>query len=766
MVNYRYQIGRRSAPAFSQATAADLENNTTWKGINEDLEKEGVDPAAIAKEKPFIKKWIDDVILAEDTGHNDETTADDESVYSRYPPPTSEGDQDHQSSYTESALTSPWSPKTPARIETDRTLVDRSPPVQYAKLTMSRARDTRSSISSQARRKSSDQTPRNQQIQANLETLLRMNSGASKELMDGLIGHVFTQLDTSKRGIFPDRLEAVLIPVIASTRPAAKQRASEILEAETTPGSRIDGETFARILSQILESANAEDKAVETKQMTDSTGNSRDMSSVANKMAYHWLLTTAKDQNLEVESLLPWGWESDVVGVSTKFFHYTPHNVICHRTVLPRLPVSAVHTFANMLLLSRRCRTELDKLQELWESHDELDEQYLTSSLNIIEDVREAAQKFEVFSSRKTSTPTTSLDDILGQAESVDMADAALLGQLNYSPVQELHRLQHHAFRSLQSIIDFLIELSHEGFQSGLRKFEEKLLHRVELGHLDIPYNTKPPSPGQSHSKMENQASLILADADKWYQGSGITLKACRNFAIAHPQLSERAREALSGSKRLYAQTKRCKHFMVPGPISLVTDKFIVLRLEQAEDFPKGNKLFRAGPPDIEAMIYIDNIRLSKSKRPAVRTQTPQGKDIYRWNSAEPYHISVGEQCPLYIHIHNTKRCDRADEGFMGLVAIDVASLPTGIDCEPVTIPLKNSFAKPGVMSGRLTLRVHWCPLVQFVRSPQSGLAAAWARKDTADDRFYFEDLRRDEGAAGARTAVFERWSGEDALRD
>ena len=764
MVNYRYQIGRRSAPAFSQATAADLEHDTTWKGISEDLEKEGVDPAAIAKEKPFIKKWIDDVILAEDTGHHDETTADDESVYSQHPPPTSEGDQDHQSSYTESASALPWLPKAPARTETDRTLVERSPPFHHAKLTTSRARDTRSSISSQARRKSSDQTPRNKQIQANLDTLLRMNPGDPKELMDGLIEHVFTQLDTSKRGIFPDRLEAVLMPVIASIRPAAKQKAIEILEVETTPGSRIDGETFARILSQILESAYAEEKALETMKTTDSTGNSRDVSSVADKMAYHWLLTIAK--NLQVESLLPWGWGSEVVGVGTRLFHYIPHNVICHKTVLSRLPVSAMHTFANMLLLSRHCRTELDKLQDLWESHDELDEQYLRSSLNLIEDVREAAQKFEVFSTRKMSSPTTNLDDILGQVETLDMADAALLGQIDYSPVQELHKLRQYVFRSLQSIIDFLIELSDEEFQSSLQNIEEKQLHRIDLGHLDIRYSTKPPSPGQSHSKMQNQASRILADANKWYQGSSVTVKACRNLAISHPQLAERAREALGGSKRLYAQTKRCKHFMVHGSSSLVADKFIVLRLEQAEDFPKGNKLFRAGPPDIEAMIYIDNIRLSKSKRPAVRTQTPQGKDIYRWNAAEPYHISVGEKCPLYIHIHNAKRCDRADEGFMGLVAIDVANLPTGIDCEPVTIPLKNSFAKAGVLSGRLTLRVHWCPLVQFVRSPQSGLAAAWARKDTADDRFYFEDLRRDEGAAGARTAVFERWSGEDALRD
>jgi hypothetical protein len=265
---------------------------------------------------------------------------------------------------------------------------------------------------------------------------------------------------------------------------------------------------------------------------------------------------------------------------------------------------------------------------------------------------------------------------------------------------------------------------------------------------------------------MESQATRILVQAKIWHEGSSTTIKACRAFATSFPQLSDRAREALSGSKRLFHQSKRCKHLMVPGPEALAADKFIILRLEHVEDFPKGNKIFRAGPPEVEALIYIDNIRISKSRRPAVREQTSTGKDIYRWNAAEPYHISTGEPCTLYIHIYNAKRRDRGDEGFMGLVVIDVSTLPTGIDAEPITVPLSNSFAKVGVQPGRLTMRVHWCPLVQFVRGQQTGVAATWARKDTVDDRFYFEDLRRNEGVAGARTAVFERWGGERLERD
>jgi hypothetical protein len=763
VVNYRYWSGRRTAPAFSQATAADLEQDATWVGINDDLEKEGVDPSAIANEKPFIKKWIDDVILA-DTGHQDETAADDESIYSQQPPTTFERDEDRQSSFTDSFHNPPWNPRPPARIETDRTLVEKSPTFQHAKLTPTRTRDTRSSMSSQGCRKSSDQTPRNQQIHANLDSLFRMNSGASKELVDGLIQHVFAQLDKAKRGVFPDRLEAALMPVVVSTMPTVKQKALEIIEAETVPGTRMDQATFASILLEILESANAAEKSLEDVKTTDSIGRDRDLLNLVNKIAYHWLLSNVKNDN--VKSLLPYGWEFEDVGIRTKFFHYVPHNVTCHKTVLPRLPISIVRTFANMLLLSRHCRAELDKLQELWESHDELDEHYLRSSLELVEDVREAAQTFEVFGSRKTAASTSKLDDILGQAEVVDLADAALVGQIGTIPAQELRDLQQHAFQSLQAIIVFLIDLSDEDSQSTLQEFGEQQIQRSALSCPEIRYSAKPPPPGQSHSKMQTQASRILTDAKKWYDTSNITIKACRTFAATYPQLSDRAREALSGSKRLYLQSKRCKHLMVPGPTSLVADKFMILRLEHVEDFPKGNKIFRAGPPDIEALIYIDNIRLSKSRRAAIREQNPAtGRDIYRWNTAEPYHISTDEQGKLYIHIYNAKRRDRGDEGFMGLVVIDVSTLPTGMDAEPITVPL-SSFAKTGVQVGKLTMRVHWCPLVQFVRGQQTGFAATWARKDTADDRFYFEDLKRHDGMAGARTAVFERWSEGDGVKE
>jgi hypothetical protein len=188
-------------------------------------------------------------------------------------------------------------------------------------------------------------------------------------------------------------------------------------------------------------------------------------------------------------------------------------------------------------------------------------------------------------------------------------------------------------------------------------------------------------------------------------------------------------------------------------PLTSLLDKFINLTLVSLEGVPKGNKLFRAGPPDIEAKIVIDNIEFAHKS--AVRTQVG-GKDVFHWNEGEPYHISISSSSTLFIRIHNTKRrVDRIDEGFLGLVKIPLLSLPITLDAEPTTMALSNAY-KPGLPAGNLTLRVHWCPLTQYVRLNQSSLASAWARKETADDRFYFEDLKIDERAAGSRTAIFD----------
>ena len=754
IINYRYNTGKRSAPAFTQATAADLDKDASWKGINDDLEKEGLDEQSIAIEQPFIRKWIDDVILAEDNVQTGETSHDDESVYSTRLPPTSDGGQDRRSSYTESIPASYWSPTPPSRKQTDQTLVDRSPPMKNAELFKTKTKDSRASTSSLEQRQISDQPPRNKQIQASLVSLFRLEHGVSRDLahLRTWIEHLFQQLDTRQRGIFRGQVEGAFMPAIEIAKPSAKQTVLDIILSDTSrPGSRFDQAAFVNMMFKILETLDTTNKSLEATKTIDGTDNNPETTSLAESIAYAWLTAYIKDNY--TEGILPYGWISEIRGDGTRFYTYLPHNITCHSVARTRLPPSAMSTITCMSLMISRCITELSYVLELWERHAELDEEYLKSYLNLIDDVLEAAYKFEVFDTRQAGATAASLDEVLGQAEIVDLTDSATLGQMKGFPIQELRELQRHAYRSLQSIISFLIELTTEEFQSKLNAEGNHALFSPEK--FAFQYPLEPPAPGHFRIKMESMSSRILADTN-WWEGSIETINACRSYAASHKLLARRAKEALDGSRRLGVQArkaKRCRHIVNLRSPDLLLDKFINLTLVSLDSLPKGNKLFRAGPPDVEAKIEIDNIEFAHKS--AVRTQVG-GKDVFYWNEGTPFHISISTSSTLFIRIHNTKRrVDRIDEGFLGLIKIPLSSLPMALDAEPTTMPLSNVY-RPGLPAGNLTLRAHWCPLTQYVRTNQSSLASAWARKETADDRFYFEDLRIDEKTAGSRTAIFE----------
>lgn len=762
VINYRYHTGKRAAPAFTQASAADLDKDASWKEINEDLQKEGLDEQSIEKEQPFIRKWIDDVILAEDNIQAGEISHDDESVYSTRLPPTSDGGQDRKSSYTESIPPSLWSPTALSRMQTDRTLVDRSPPMKNAELAHIRTQDSRASTSSLEQRRPSDHQPRSKQIQASLVSLFRLEHGVSRDLahLRTWIEHLFQQLDTRQRGIFRGQVEGAFIPAIEIAKPSAKQTVLEIILSDTTsrPGSRLDQAAFVNMMFKILESLDTSKKSLEATKTIDGTENNHETTNLADSIAYAWLTAYVKE-NYD-SSLIPYGWMSETRGVSTRFFSYVPSNITCHSVASQRLPPSTLSTFTCMSLMVSRCITELTHVLELWEPHAELDEEYLKSYLNLIDDVLDAAYKFEVFDARQAGSTVASLDEMLGQAEIVDLTDSAILGQMKSFPIQELRDLQRHAYRSLQSIIGFLIELTTEEFQSKINEEASRALWTPEKTDFGFQYPPEPPAPGHYRIKMESLASRILSDTAGWWEGSIETITACRSYAASHKVLARRAEEALDGSRRLGVQakkSKRCRHIVNPRTPDLVLEKFITLTLVGLDSLPKGNKFFRAGPPDIEAKIVIDNMEFAHKS--ATRTQVG-GKDVYHWNESQPYHISISASSTLFIRIHNTKRrVDRVDEGFLGFVSVPLATLPTTLEAEPTTMRLTNSY-KPGLPAGNLSLRVHWCPLVQYVRLNQSSLASAWARKETADDRFYFEDLRIDEKAAGSRTAIFETRNG------
>ena len=90
IIHQEFYEGKRAAPAFSQVTADQLNraDEEAWKNITIDLKDAGIDTGSISSARPFIRNWIDNVIL--------EDTLDDEcEMVPSDPPGRHSGNQRH-----------------------------------------------------------------------------------------------------------------------------------------------------------------------------------------------------------------------------------------------------------------------------------------------------------------------------------------------------------------------------------------------------------------------------------------------------------------------------------------------------------------------------------------------------------------------------------------------------------------------------------------------------------------------------------------------
>lgn len=119
---------------------------------------------------------------------------------------------------------------------------------------------------------------------------------------------------------------------------------------------------------------------------------------------------------------------------------------------------------------------------------------------------------------------------------------------------------------------------------------------------------------------------------------------------------------------------------------------------------------------------------------------------------------TVHARSAIQIRIHNAHRNDRDDQGYQGTIHIPLNSMGgTTVPAKSQTVELTNNFSKVTGCKGMLTFTIHWCSTAQFIRQ-QSGLYSGhWARKDTADGRFLFEDLEARNVGPSSRTAIIER---------
>ena len=118
---------------------------------------------------------------------------------------------------------------------------------------------------------------------------------------------------------------------------------------------------------------------------------------------------------------------------------------------------------------------------------------------------------------------------------------------------------------------------------------------------------------------------------------------------------------------------------------------------------------------------------------------------------------TIQAKSTIQIRIHNANRNDRFDEGFLGLVHIELDSLTTAAQAKSQTVELSNNFSKGSDSKGMLTFTIYWCTTAQFIRQQAGLFSGHWARKDTSDGRFLFEDLEARDIGPSSRTAIIER---------
>lgn len=592
MINYGYHSGKRTAPAFSQATTekVDLDNKDTWKEIVQDLNDEGIDKDSLDSQETFIKSWIDEVILADDGlfSDQDSQTESERESFSVAPSSFMEGEP---YGITVAGRLSASPQKSPRELFRAQTvpMAAMHPPVELAHR---RPRQSQGSISSQDYRRSFEQ-PHSSHIKETLMPLFRLEYGVSREerFLQSTIEHLFNRLDVLKRGLYRAQFESQCLQAIESIEPSACASVADIIHAGgRSTGGHFDREAFTEMFFAILERLHAIKNQELEARMQEDQAVVEESDRWGESVAYSWICSEADSQLLR--KILPRNYAMDSdSGVLT--FTSTAKDVLCHSINSPNVPGAAMSTFAGMAVFADFCNTQILHVVEVWSHENPIDRDYLNQYLHILYNVMDAAHKYDVLSGDSHKENINYLDRIIGEADLIDLADPSNL-EYELRPIQDLRTLQHNAYRSLQKIFGFLFDLASESVQRDIK--EKSLVELVPGRHggLVLKYLETPPRPAHWRMKMEMQAESILAESVSWHGRSDAIVASCRKWYLEHKSLSRRAEDALKCSERLKSQAKMCHH-LIPRNISEpITDKFICLRIESLRDLPRGNRVFRA----------------------------------------------------------------------------------------------------------------------------------------------------------------------------
>jgi hypothetical protein len=463
---------------------------------------------------------------------------------------------------------------------------------QPIELSHRRPRHSQGSISSQDYRARLEQ-PHTSHIKETLMPLFRLEYGVSRDelFLQSTIEHLFNRLDVLKRGLYRAQFESQCLQAIDSIEPTARTSIVDIIHATArTRGGHFDQPAFTELFFAILERLQAiKDKELEARVQEDQAV-VEESDRWGESIAYSWI-SSETDPRL-LRKILPRNYAVETEsGVS--IFTSTTEDVVCHSIESPTLPGAVMSTFAGMTVLADFCNAQILHISEVWSHDNPMDRNYLDQYLTILYNVLDAAHKYDVLQGDSHEEQSNQLDRLIGEADLIDLADPGNL-EFESCPTQELRKLQHDSYRTLQKMFGFLFDLTSDSVQKDLK--DKNLVEFVpgRQGGLVLKYLETPPMPAQWRMKMEMQAETILSESTEWQSRSEAILTHSRNWYLEHKSLSRRAEDALKCSHKLKKQAKKCHHLIPRHIAEPITHKFVCLRIESLKDLPRGNKVFRA----------------------------------------------------------------------------------------------------------------------------------------------------------------------------
>lgn len=586
----------------------DLDNKETWKEIVQDLNDEGIDKESLDSQETFVKNWIDEVILAEDGYCSDQgSQAESErESFSIAPSSFMEGEPYGITVASQLSASPQRSPRALFRAHTVPAAIGQ-PPIE---LTYRRPRQSQGSISSQDYRRSLEVRP-SSHIKETLMPLFRLEYGVSTDelFLQSTIEHLFNRLDVLKRGLYRAQFESQCLQAVESIEPSARASISDIIHAAgRTTGAHFDQPAFTELFFAILERLHAiKDKELETRMQEDQAV-VEESDRWGESIAYSWICSETDPRLLR--KILPsyYSIETDF-GVST--FTSMAEDVLCHNIGSPNVPGAAMSTFAGMTLLANFCNTQILHIAEVWSQDNPIDHDYLNQYLHILYNVLDAAHKYDVLVGDSPQEHSNYLDRLIDEADLVDLTDPSNL-EYDLCPIQDIRKLQHDAYRTLQKMFGFLFDLASESVQKDVKEKNVVDFNVGRHGGLVLKYVATPPRPAHWRIKMEMQAETILAECNIWHSKSEAIVCRCRNWYLEHKSFSRRVDDALKCSSKLKSQAKKCHHLIPRHITEPITDKFVCLRIESLKDLPRGNKVFRAQGRE-QALLDLQNTDLFSS---------------------------------------------------------------------------------------------------------------------------------------------------------